>query len=208
MTTTAAPRRRSYLEALTQCSGSRKEAPYKVGELVYATVLVNSATSAFELLCREKLRKSEKSQAEAEAAARRKKEENGDIGDKSPRPCVILSTKQLPRDKWEYELCLLTSFNNTPYSWLEGDAKRLALPVYQEGDNECESETKIPAFVFEPLLKPRPYSYLIGYPITRLGGCIQSVIGDAKPAMALEEVERLKRYCGWIRAQKRTVTSK
>jgi len=210
MTTTTVPRRRSYLEALTGGSRSRNEPPYKVGELVYATVLVDTPMSAFKHSCREKISKGDRRLAEQQAETRRRNEENGQIGDKRPRPCVILSTKEITRDKWEYELCLLTSFGNTAYSQLDRDTKRLTLPVYQEGDepNECESETKVTAFVFKPPLKPRSCSYLIGYPIMRLGSCIQSVIGDVKPAMAVEEVRRLKKYCSWIQSQKRKSSSK
>ena len=226
-TTTAAPRR-SYSDTLTQSSGSRIDiqapsrieiqAPYKVGELVYATVLVKSPMSAFDLFCKStELSGKLMRQAKKEAATRRLNEENGEIGGKTPRPCVIISTRRLPKDQWEYELCLLTTFDNKAYSELPADEKRLALPVYQEDGkpNQCADETRIAPFEFTPPLKPpkppkppRPNSYLIGYPIARSGSCIQGVFGNDQPVMAIEEVERLKRYCNWIKEQRGEVSSK
>jgi hypothetical protein len=214
MSTAAAQPRRSFRDVLVNGSGPRIEAPYKVGELVYATVLVDSPMSAFNLLCRRKLSKKKtksqtERQAERQAEARQRNEESQQIKDKNARPCVILSTTQITKDKWEYELCLLTSFSDKAHSQLTADAKRLALPVYQEGGqpNDCEAETGIPAFVFQPPLKPRPYSYLVGYPIIRAGSCIQSTIDDVKPFMDTGEVERLKKHCDWIRDRKRDVLS-
>ena len=214
MATPTVTRRLSYSEVLVQGSRPRSEAPHQVGELVYATVLVESPMSAFRSFCEPKLRKSEKRKAEREERERRSKEEKGEIQGKGPRPCIILSTKKLPKDKWEYQLCLLTSFSKKPYSELPADEKRLALPVSQEGDqpNECEDETRIPAFVLKPAMKPRsesPPSYLIGYPITRSGSCIiQSGTDDVKRFMDFEEVKRLKKYCDWIKEQKQEVSSK
>ena len=223
MATPTVARRLSYSDVLVQGSRPRSEvqgshppseAPYQVGELVYATVLVESPMSAFRSSCEPKLRKKEKREAERAEKTRRLKEEAGEIEDKGPRPCIILSTKKLPKDKWEYQLCLLTSFSQKGYSELPADPKRLALPVSQEGDqpNECEDETRIPAFVLKPAMKQRPdspHSYLIGYPITRSGSCIQTrAIDDVKRVMDFEEVKRLKKYCDWIKEQKREVSSK
>jgi hypothetical protein len=183
------------------------EAPHKVGEVVHATVLVGSPMNAFDLSCSSG---SDRRRKELQANAHRMNEENNQIMDKPPRPCVIISTEQVTRNRWNYELCLLASFGNKPYSELTGDTKRLALPVYQGLDqpSDCERETRIPAFVFQPLLKPRPSSYLIGYPIVRSGSCIQSVAGEAEHAMAREEVRRLKTHCDRIKQQKREVLSK
>lgn len=210
MATAIATPRRSYSDVLTHSPGSRKEAPYKVGELVYATVLVNSPMSDFDSSCNPKLSKKLKDQAEKAAETRRLQEEKGEIGNKTPRPCVIISTISLPKDQWEYELCLLTTFDNTAYSELPADEKRLALPVYQgEKPNECADQTRIAAFVFTPPPKPpKSDSYLIGYPITRSSSCIRGVFGDDKPVMGPEEVKRLRRYCDWIKEQKRDVLSK
>jgi len=210
MSTAAAAPRRSFRDVVAQGSCSRIEPPYKVGELVYATVRVESPMSAFRLSCRGKLKKKERRLADQEAKTRRGNEESGEIKGSRARPCVILSTQQLTRNTWVYVLCLLTSFDNKAHSQLPADEKRLALPVYQGGGqrNDCEVETGIPAFVFQPLLKPRAYSYIIGYPITRSGSCIQRVIGDDKPVMDLGEVRRLKEHCDWIRDRKRGVFSK
>jgi len=198
------------------------EAPFKVGELVYATVLAESPMSAFRLLCTPDASPSEKRQVERAAKARKLDEERGEIGEKGPRPCIILSTKQLTTDRWEYELCLLTSFDDKAYNQLPPEEKRLALPVYHGDDQptQCEVETTIRAFVLKPPMKKPPVkppvkerrpdscAYIIGYPITRSSGCITSTIGDVKPVMDSEEVERLKKQCDWIKKHKGDVSSK
>lgn len=209
MATTTVPHRRSFRDAVMSRPAAPVEAPqapqapHKVGELVYATVLAESPMFVFKLICGDKIY----GKARRRNKKQRSNEEGQKIGEKRPRPCVILSTKHHTKSEWEYELCLLTSFGNKAYSQLDGDLKRLALPVYQNSNqpNECANETKIPAFVITPPLKPRANSYLIGCPIFRSGRCIKSAGGAA---MEPEEVFRLRRYCNWIKQQKREVSSK
>lgn len=208
MATTTISHWRSFREAIMgspRAPVETPQAPHKVGELVYATVLVESPMVAFKRICGDNISGKEARRNEKQ----RSNEEDQKIGDKGPRPCVILSTKHHKHNtkiEWEYELCLLTSFGGQAYSQLDGDLKRLALPVCQNSGqpDECADETRIPAFVITPPLKPRANSYLIGCPITRSGRCIVSPGGAA---MEPEEVIRLRKYCDWIKRQKREVLS-